>query len=492
MADEERRELEAVAAILGNASRLQRLVLYLGAKYFQGESDQLHEYEIATDLFGRSRETFDPAEDAVVRVEAHRLRKRLKEFYEGPGKDHEIQLCIPAGSYVPVFLHQSPHPEPAEIGPPPNQLRRAPRNILLAASATLILILTTVAVALLRHHGAGGQLAPRSAPTPPSAQAPTGPVGAHLPLRILAGYSGRPQVDSTGAVWLPDQYFHYGGRSEHPEAFVLRTGDPMLYQHWRDGFFSYDIPLSPGYYELHLYFNRTAKNPNLESLSTFSIAANGQPLLTSFDIATDAMGDNIADERVFRDIGPGKDGILHLYFTSERAPGELNALEVLQGLPHRLLPIRILTQPVSFTDHSGQFWLPDNYYLGGYAAQGQATVTGADDPGLYAGERYGNFSYAIPVDPRDQYTLILHFAELYFGPNASGVGGAGTRVFRVLCNGNTLLDNFDIYKEAGSLHPLTKTFYHLKPTAQGKLNINFEPVLNNATISAIEVLDESK
>jgi hypothetical protein len=61
-----------------------------------------------------------------------------------------------------------------------------------------------------------------------------------------------------------------------------------------------------------------------------------------------------------------------------------------------------------------------------------------------------------------------------------------------LCNGTTLLDNFDIYKEAGSLHALTKTFPHLKPSAQGKLNITFEPIENNATVSGIEVLDESQ
>ena len=65
-------------------------------------------------------------------------------------------------------------------------------------------------------------------------------------------------------------------------------------------------------------------------------------------------------------------------------------------------------------------------------------------------------------------------------------------MFRVLCNGNTLLDNFDIYKEVGSLHALTKTFYHLKPTAQGKLNLTFEPIANNATVSGIEVLGEAQ
>jgi hypothetical protein len=118
-------------------------------------------------------------------------------------------------------------------------------------------------------------------------------------------------------------------------------------------------------------------------------------------------------------------------------------------------------------------------------------VSGTSDPGIYGAERYGHFTYALPVDPRDRYTVVLHFAEFYFGSTASGSGGTGDRVFRVLCNGATLLDNFDIFKEAGSLRPLTKTFYHLKPTAQGKLNLTFEPVVNYATISGIEVFDES-
>ena len=65
-------------------------------------------------------------------------------------------------------------------------------------------------------------------------------------------------------------------------------------------------------------------------------------------------------------------------------------------------------------------------------------------------------------------------------------------MFRVLCDGDTLLDNFDIYKEAGSLHALSKTFYHLKPTAEGKLDLTFEPIANYATVSGIEVLDESQ
>jgi hypothetical protein len=355
--------------------------------------------------------------------------------------------------------------------------------------AAVALVLIVAAVYLAFQGRRAGNRSAASAPTSaPSAVSPLGAAWAKVPLRILAGYSGKPQIDSAGAVWQPDEYFHYGGNWHIPEDFVGRTNDPMLFQHWRNGTFSYDIPLRPGVYELHLYFmavDRTVSTP-----ATFSVSANGKTILSSLDVYAETMAPYIADERVFRDIGPAADGELHLEFTGETANAVLNAIEILPGAPHRLLPIRIVTQPTSFTDNEGHFWRPDDYYLGGYSSTKGLTVAGTPDPNLYAGERYGHFSYAIPVDTRDQYTLILHFAEVYFGPKASGVGGVGSRVFRVLCNGNTLLDNFDIYKEAGSLHALTKTFYHLKPTAMGKLNITFEPIVNNATVSAIEVLDE--
>jgi len=96
--------------------------------------------------------------------------------------------------------------------------------------------------------------------------------------------------------------------------------------------------------------------------------------------------------------------------------------------------------------------------------------------------------YSIPVDTRGHYTVVLHFAELYWDPDP----GVGRRVFRVYCNGSTLLDDFDIFKEVGNLHAMTKTFRHLRPSSEGKLDITFDPIVNNATVSAIEVIDESE
>lgn len=490
--EDERRELEVVSAALSNSSRLHRLITYIGEKHFHGETDKLHEYGIATEVFGRSKDTFNAGEDAIVRVEAHRLRKRLKEYYAGEGKDHPIHVSIPPGTYVPVFTRQSSGPAKLEsetvLARPETRPWYYPWHYVVAMAAFALTILG--GYLFFRAYSAKkenvGAAASNAQQAAPSNAAPN----AQVPLRILTGYDGKPRIDSAGNVWQPDQYVSFGGKWERLDSVVARTSNPMLFEHWRNGGFYYDIPLRPGVYELHLYF--VSIEPDSRGPSSFSVSLNGQPLLPGFDVNIDAQGPNIADERIFRDISPGSDGFLHLGFTAERALATLSAIEILPGKPNQQLPIRLVTQPTSYTDHSGQFWRPDDYYMDGYTETKRTKIAGTPDPDLFAAERYGHFTYAIPVDTRDRYTLILHFAEFYFGPSASGIGGVGSRVFRVLCNGNTLLDDFDIYKEAGGLHALTKTFYHLRPTAQGKLNITFQPIVNNATVSGIEVLDESQ
>lgn len=525
--DAERAELEEVTRALAKSPRLSRLALYLGEVYLSGKSHEINEYNIATEVFGRSKTSFDAGQDAIARVEAHRLRKGLKEFYDTKGKNHAIQMSIPVGTYIPVFtrtvpdvpspapvepLDTSPAPsptpslEPAVLPPVsihapfverrrPQDRRQHPRSMSwprLYPLLTVVLVLAAIGLYWAFHSGAAGKEI-KAGPSPDQpfvAPQVLLPNPALKPIRLIAGYSGKPLIDSAGAVWNADQYFRGGEISVRPAGPIARTTDPALYGHWRTGYFSYGIPLPPGVYELHLYFVES-KQENID-LNTFTVAINGDRALPAFDVDTDALGENIADERVFRDVYPSKDGMLHISFVGDTGVPHINAIELLPGVPHTQLPIRIFTQPTSFTDHNGNVWRPDTYFLNGNVSVQKGHVEGTSDPALYSAERYGHFSYAIPVDSRGQYTVVLHFAEEYFGPTASGIGGTGSRVFRILCNGSTLLDNFDVFKEVGSLHALTKTFYHLKPTAQGKLDLTFEPIYNYATVSGIEVFDESK
>jgi hypothetical protein len=490
-----------------------KLLRYIGEKHFNGEDDQLKEYNIAVQLFGRPADYFNPSDDAIARVEAHRLRKRLKEYYETEGKDHTIHISIPPGSYVPVFsrqaladeglVHLASAAEPDPAPPPPEPPAAVPPFaapesrpylrlvwLLIVAAAALIL-----AVAIFRPNRTHKpQLAATSSGAANVNPGAPAIAAAEVPLRIMAGYSGPQHLDSSGNVWQPDRYFAGGRSLPRIETLTERTNRPFLFQQWRNGEFTYEIPLKPGGYELHLYFVDPRSLEEIASSSgteTFSLHINGTPVLVGFDVESDALGGNTADERVFKDVHPAIDGKLHLGFQGETVLPYLNAIEILPGTPHRQLPIRIATQPTSFTDHTGKIWRPDDYYLDGRVSAAPHPVSGTPDPNLFANERFGHFTYAIPVDLAGQYTLILHFAEFYFGPQAPGGGGVGNRVFNVMCNGVMLLNHFDIYKEAGSFHSVTKTFYHLKPTAQGKLNLTFEPVANNATISGIEVIDES-
>src|SRR4051794_30918487 len=110
---QERQELDTILAsgILNRAPNLAHLLTYVCARYFEGAGDQIKEYNIAVEALGRPAD-FDQKRDSIVRVEAHRLRKRLREYYEADGADHAIRIEIPPGQYAPLFLASGP-PSPS-------------------------------------------------------------------------------------------------------------------------------------------------------------------------------------------------------------------------------------------------------------------------------------------------------------------------------------------------------------------------------------------
>src|SRR5262249_28747872 len=105
--DQEKSEFQSVlsSGVLDRAPNLAQLLTYVCCKYFDGATEQIKEYNIAVEALGRPPD-FDQKKDSIVRVEAHKLRKRLREYYESEGADHPVRIEIPPGQYTPKFIFQ--------------------------------------------------------------------------------------------------------------------------------------------------------------------------------------------------------------------------------------------------------------------------------------------------------------------------------------------------------------------------------------------------
>lgn len=533
---EEKTELEAVlaSATFAKAQNLARLLRYICTKHFEGRASDLKEYNIGVEALGRPAD-FDPTTNSIVRVELHRLREKLKRYDETEGLHDAVVIVLEPGKYAPRFLARddvwtppaSPGTTPSNggteelgieverLGPPlvseassqtTEQIpTTAPagrgRSLARFVVPLLGLIFVAVAVVFLRMSGLlRSQSLNRVARGVESTGVAASP-GSSEETRILAGYSKSNYIDHAGKVWGPDRLYSGGRVLNTPPLVIDRTSDATLYQHCRAGDFSYDIPLKPGVYELRLFFAETTYGPNTlagggESSRIFNVELNGRQILTEFDPLADAGANNTADERVFDDVTPAPDGIVHLRFSKFYGPAApqdeaiLNALEIVPGMRGVMRPVRIVAQSNSYTDHSGQVWSPDRYSSQGRLVLHNRAVEQTADPGLYYGQRFGHFSYAIPV-AGGKYALTLHFAETYFGSQNPGGEGAGRRVFDVYCNGLRILHKFDIIKEAGGANrAVAKTFHNLEPNSQGKLLLSFVPAKNYACVNAIEVSSE--
>ncbi|MEO0456143.1 MAG: malectin domain-containing carbohydrate-binding protein [Cyanobacteria bacterium P01_A01_bin.114] len=145
--------------------------------------------------------------------------------------------------------------------------------------------------------------------------------------------------------------------------------------------------------------------------------------------------------------------------------------------------IRINAGGAAFTDSSSKVWGKDTYFKGGNTYTTGAGIGKTADDTLFQSERYQkNLAYAIPVE-NGSYQVNLDFAEIYFG-------AAGKRVFDVKAEGALKLDDFDIFAAAGGKNKKVQKSFQVKVT-DGTLNLDLGASVNNAKLSAIEVLKAS-
>lgn len=104
--------MASLSRVLGSrafdgSKSLKLLLKHLLMKLLCSEADQIKEYSLGVDVFNR-RETFDPRLDSIVRVQARRLRQKLKEYYNTEGRNETIRIYLPKGCYIPVIYTHSP------------------------------------------------------------------------------------------------------------------------------------------------------------------------------------------------------------------------------------------------------------------------------------------------------------------------------------------------------------------------------------------------
>jgi hypothetical protein len=119
----------------------QRLLRYLAERALRDETPK--ETEIAIDVFGRDA-SFNSAEESLVRVAVRALRRRLYDYYAGPGQNDEVHFDVPKGGYrlqcvrrevAPPHAPRSDVAEAPALPNPENPVASGAEDLVATASA---------------------------------------------------------------------------------------------------------------------------------------------------------------------------------------------------------------------------------------------------------------------------------------------------------------------------------------------------------------------
>ncbi len=102
------------------SERLARFLTFTIEQMLAGRGEELKEFVIGVEVFDKD-EKYDPRMDPIVRVEARRLREKLRRYYESDGADDPVRIEFPTGGYAPLV-------QTKEAGTAPAGARRAMEN----------------------------------------------------------------------------------------------------------------------------------------------------------------------------------------------------------------------------------------------------------------------------------------------------------------------------------------------------------------------------
>ncbi len=198
-----------------NSPKKRRFLEFVAEQTLLGNGDKLNEYLIGVEVYHRGAE-FNPQTDTIVRVQAHDIRRALKDYYAGEGESSPLRIEIPPGGYKPSFSkvgleeNSAPRVEPAG-GESKKRKLFLPTLVAILSVACLVLSLFLVREIernneLLQNHAQGLpiDLAWFWKPFLPPAGAPIIVIPNHPLLRAAHG-GDSPQTISRGHVIPKDE-----------------------------------------------------------------------------------------------------------------------------------------------------------------------------------------------------------------------------------------------------------------------------------------------
>ena len=95
----------------------RNLLNYLAEKSLSGTAQNLKEYTVGLDVFGKPA-TYDPRQESVVRMHVGRLRQKLSEYYRTEGLDDPVVVDLPKGAFTLTFAPRPDTALPEAMAPP--------------------------------------------------------------------------------------------------------------------------------------------------------------------------------------------------------------------------------------------------------------------------------------------------------------------------------------------------------------------------------------
>jgi large repetitive protein len=141
----------------------------------------------------------------------------------------------------------------------------------------------------------------------------------------------------------------------------------------------------------------------------------------------------------------------------------------------------------AFTTAAGPVFTLDQRFSGGQTFSAAVPIAGTSDDALYQDERWGQFSYAVPV-ANGRYEVRLHFVELFYTGACAGKRLFGVDILDT--TGVDLPNTFDICAQVGPTAALVKTLQ--ATVADGVLNVkSVYGAKDDPELAAIEVIPAS-